>query len=272
MVTTSKFQSRRQINPLAQFHPQYGQQRLTYLPGPLDLKNRNLAVLGWDTEPIIETDIVRIVNQERINVGSPPLSLSPKLTQAANLRVETIIKHQNFSHTDEFEHIQLDTVLPRVKYLFDYASENIGLAQDTAPGIVQGFMSSPPHRQNLLDNNLKETGVGIKKGWFKGNFVVMVVQIFGSPVSPEVALGYSPGDVTTVAGLIAGIDNELVKTENFLSSDPGSTYYLGWEKLLRAQKTRLSQIYTRMLSGLPYESKDYDLIAAYNSAWATAPK
>lgn len=231
-----------------------------------------MAVLGWDTEEIRETDIVGLVNEERQKAGSPVLAVNSKLTQAALLRTETILKHENFSHQDPYEHIQLDTVLPRVNYLFSYASENIGLDQNTAPGIVNGFMNSPSHRQNLLDRNLKETGVGVKKGWFKGNFVVIVVQLFAAPAKGDVYLGYSKSDVTLVKTLLGGVGEELERTRKLLAQSPDSDYYHGWLGLLSKQRERLSEVYSRMLSGQPYEQKHYDLIAAYNSSWALAPK
>jgi uncharacterized protein YkwD len=272
IVSTASLSQSEIIKPQAQFHPRASHPATAYLPGALDLRSRHLAVLGWDTEEITEDQIISFVNKERQKAGSPTLTKNRKLTEAAILRTDTILKRQNFSHQDPYDHIQLDTILPRVKYLFSYASENIGLAQDSASGIVNGFMSSPSHRQNLLDKNLQETGVGIKKGIFKGNYVVIVVQLFGSPAKEEVYLGYSKSDISTVNSLITGVEGELKRTEGLLAQNPDSAYYKGWLVLLSQQKERLSEVYSRMLTGQPYQKLHYDLIAAYNSTWATAPQ
>ena len=219
-----------------------------YLSGPLKLFPSALPVLGWDTEEIIPSEIIKLVNEERRKAGSPVLKENSKLAQAANMRVMTILKNQNFSHEDPIDHIQLSTVLPRVDYLFSYASENMGLAQDKASGIVHGFMSSPSHKQNLLDSKLVETGVAVRKGQFKGNYVVIVVQVFAIPASKEAYLGYSQDDKVQVQNLLDGVDNQLVRTRGFLVASPDSQYYKDWEKVLLNQKQRLSEIYQQMLS------------------------
>ncbi|MCL5125328.1 MAG: CAP domain-containing protein [Deltaproteobacteria bacterium] len=230
------------------------------------------VILGWDTEEIKPTDIIRLVNDERAKADSPILRENAELDKAAEMRVETIFKNRELSHLDPIDHVQLDTVLPRVNYYFAYASENIGLAQDEAKGIVRGFMSSPPHRENLLNPKLVETGVGVRKGQFKGNYVVIVVQIFAIPTSREEYFGYSEADKATVKGLIDGVDGQLRRTEGFLAGDPNSQYYGEWKKVLTEQGTRLSEVYNRMLSGLPFTQEQYDLVAAYNNGWKNAPK
>ena len=270
-LTFWNIEYQKRIHPLATLPTQASHPPLTYLPGALDLRAREIAVLGWDTEPVTQDQIVSLVNKEREKVGSPDLTINVKLTQAAQMRADTILKYQNFSHQDPYGHIQLDTVLPKVGYLFSYASENIGLDQNTAVGIVHGFMSSPPHRQNLLDKNLRETGVAVDKGWFKGNYVEIIVQIFGSPASLTAYRGYSDTDITTVERLLQGIDGEIAKTDSYLKSQPQSSYYQGWLTVLDQQKSRLSQVHQQMLTGLPYTQKDYNLIAAYNSGWNAAP-
>lgn len=242
-----------------------------YLAGPFTLVPSSV-ILGWETEEIKPEKIVRLVNEERGRVGLPFLVQNPKLAEAAGMRVATIFKNQNFSHKDSVDRIQLSTVLPRVNYYFSYASENIGMAQDSAAGIVQGFMSSLPHRQNLLDPRLVETGVAVRKDRFKGNYVVIVVQLFGIPASKEAYFGYSEVDKATVKGLIDGVSTELGQTESFLVSNPGSQYYKGWREVLVEQRQRLSEVYRRMLEGLPFERREYDLVAAYDNGWKGAPR
>jgi uncharacterized protein YkwD len=264
--------NRNKLSPLGKIPVRNYQPPLVTLPGALDMRGREVAVLGWDTEEMKEEDFIALVNQERAAHGSPLLSRNAKLSEAARMRATTILKHQNFSHQDPYDHIQLDTVLPKVNYAFSYASENIGLAQATLPEILKGFSYSPPHYKNLLDPNLQETGVGIEKGTFGGNYVVILVEIFGSPASPESYLGYSPADITTVQDLLKGVNDEIGRTQTFLSANADSSYYRGWLTVEKEQKDRLTQVYSRMLAGLPYEKKQYDLIAEYNSGWEKAPQ
>lgn len=92
-----------------------------YLSGPFRLTLSSSAVLGWETEEIKPSSIIRMVNEERQKAGVPALEESPNLTEAARMRVGTIFKNQNFSHEDPVDGIQLSTVLPRVNYYFSYA-------------------------------------------------------------------------------------------------------------------------------------------------------
>jgi hypothetical protein len=47
--------------------------------------------------------------------------------------------------------------------------------------VNDAWMSSPAHRQNILNPNYKEVGIAVLKGEFNGNEVYVVVQHFGKP-------------------------------------------------------------------------------------------
>ena len=44
-------------------------------------------------------------------------------------------------------------------------------------------MASPSHRSNIMDDHFKEIGVAVASGDLEGREVVLVVQMFGTPVS-----------------------------------------------------------------------------------------
>jgi len=152
---------------------------IVYLPGPLKFTPIASSILGAQT--IEGADIIKYVNSERRKKGAPPLALNPTLTQAAQLRAEVILKHQNFSHQDPFEGIELATVLPKLGYAFSYATENIGMGGVSAQDFVGGFMNSTSHRENLLNPQLVESGAAVVTGPYKQYYVNIAVQLFAVP-------------------------------------------------------------------------------------------
>jgi uncharacterized protein YkwD len=55
--------------------------------------------------------------------------------------------------------------------------ENIGMGYINATAVMNGWMNSPGHRQNILNSNYTELGVGLVQG--QGG--LYWVQVFGKP-------------------------------------------------------------------------------------------
>jgi len=242
-----------------------------YLPGPYEAPIITSPVLGAQT--IDPNDIVLYINNERMKVGSPPLRINATLTKAAQMRANVILKHQNFSHQDPYEHIQLDTVLPMVNYPFRYASENIGMGDDSARAFVGGFMSSPPHKENLLNPELQETGVAIVTGAYKQYWVNIAVQIFAIPSTQEQYLGYTKEDESQYQQAIKDLENQLAVTQDRLTNHIGDQeYYDGWQKVLIRQHQILVTLYDTMQQNHPFVKNLISLIQEYNANWNRVPK
>lgn len=239
--------------------------------GPLVLP-QSLASNVLGLAHVAPKDIIFFVNRARGQTGSGKLETNLLLTKAAQMRVETILKHENFSHDDPYENIQLNAVIPKVGYTFSYISENIGLGEQDAESFVNGFLSSPPHKQNLLDRQLIETGVGVKAGKFKDREVTIVVQIFGVPAPQAFSRGYPDNEETNLRNMIVGLNDNLVRTEGYLTYEPNSSYYLGWKELLTRQIGIVREVLAVVEKGQPYTDKERSLIAEYNQNWNSAPR
>lgn len=210
-------------------------------------------VLGWESEEIKPLDIIDIVNRKRQEVGSPILHPDPKLMEAAQLRAEVMLKTQHVDHQDPFEGLNLASVLPKVNYKYLYASENIALAQGGAEGIVNGFLNSPSHKQNLLDKNLIETGVGVVKGFVGPNYAVIIAHLFASPQDQSVYQGLSTVSTTTLVKARRDLKARL------RSLKPGDDLY--------AQTTRRLEILDILNNfqdpKVPYTNTQFDLLEEY---------
>jgi len=242
-----------------------------YLPGPYEAAEIYSPVLGAET--ISPSDIILYINNERMKVGSPPLRENSTLTKAAQMRADIILKYQNFSHQDPYEHIQLDTVLPMVNYPFRYASENIGMGDFSALAFVNGFMHSPSHKANLLNPALQETGVALVTGPYKQYYVNIVVQLFAIPATQEQYLGYREEDVGEYKRWINDLDQQLLLTQDRLVNHIGDQeYYEDWQKVLIRQHEILVTLYNTMQENQPIVKNLVTLIQEYNKNWNRVPK
>ncbi|MEP0916314.1 CAP domain-containing protein [Leptolyngbya sp. DQ-M1] len=116
-----------------------------------------------------EQQVFDLTNQQRMQQGLPPLTLNLTLNDVAE-------KHsQDMATRNYFSHQGLDGSQPwdRMRtggYSYSRAAENIAFGQPTPQDVVTAWMNSPGHRQNILNPNLKELGVGYHNGYWTQNF------------------------------------------------------------------------------------------------------
>ena len=255
------------LQPLG-FLPVPPEQELSY-SGPLVSHEVNSSVLGAET--IDARDIVTYVNEERMKRGIRPLRVNATLTKAAEMRVKAIMSHQNFSHQDPYDHIQLDTVLPLLHYPFHYASENIGMGDSSARAFVTGFMNSPSHRDNLLNPELIETGVGIGSGPYNQYYVNVAVQIFADPWDVSSYTGYTAIDEEEYKKLLVDIGKQLALSKELQQKDPtNSDFYDQWQRILIRQQEIIATL-SHADADKPYGREMIALIKQYNANWASVP-
>jgi uncharacterized protein YkwD len=112
------------------------------------------------TAPAEHQSIVEAMNRERTSRGLRPLRLNSQLSRAAEDRVgDMLAKHY-------FDHVSPDGVEPfvwatRRGYEYRMIAENLALGYRGASGIVDGWMSSPGHRQNILTRDFDEVGIAV---------------------------------------------------------------------------------------------------------------
>lgn len=234
-----------------------------YSPAPLEITPLNTNVLG--AEVFDPTDLVKFVNIERAKTGSPALRLNYTLMKAAQMRADVILKHQNFSHQDPYENIELVTILAKLGFNYVYASENIGMGGTSGENFVEGFMHSNSHKQNLLNPRLSETGVGLATGPYKQYYVNIVSQFFAIPGGKDEYLGYSKEDKKKYKKLMSESEftlNPIIWNVYKLLGKKDFTQ--DRYKKLKKQKEILAEIYKKMEKDNPLDDKDVTLIIKYN--------
>jgi uncharacterized protein YkwD len=125
-----------------------------------------------------EKAIVELIDAERAKEKRPPLKIHAVLTKVARAHSEHMGK------TGMLEHV-LDGKNPmdRVKaagYRFALCGENIALTEGmyTPAEVVQGWMESKLHRENIMNSRFAETGLGIATN---GKGETYYTQVFTTP-------------------------------------------------------------------------------------------
>lgn len=117
-------------------------------------------------EPVIVTyktidanDVIDAVNKERKSVGLPTLARSTQLTKAACLKAQDMIDKNYWSHDSPDGRKPWDFVLS-TGYRYQTMGENLGYGKFAdASSVVESWMDSAGHRENILKTTYTETGM-----------------------------------------------------------------------------------------------------------------
>ena len=104
-----------------------------------------------------EYAIVRAMNALRVRNGAPPLRVGRALTRAARAHSVDMARRGYFDHGAFVQRLRRFGVrAPYVGENIAYGSQSMGAA-----AVVQMWIASPPHRQNVLDRSFRRIGVGV---------------------------------------------------------------------------------------------------------------
>lgn len=118
-----------------------------------------------------QQNVLRLTNAERTKAGLPELRVHPALSRAAQDYATLMAVRGHFSHTGP-DGSQPSDRAQRTGYPSRYCGENIAMGQRTAQEVVEGWMRSTGHRENILRPQYQEIGVGQTGCYW--------VQLFGS--------------------------------------------------------------------------------------------
>ena len=113
--------------------------------------------------PAIATAMLSAVNAARHSRNLPPLTLSDALTKAAQGLACDNASARKVGHTGA-NGSTLGNRLAAVAYAYSNAAENAAAGFPDARSVTAGWMTSPPHRRNILTAPLRDLGVGVAKG------------------------------------------------------------------------------------------------------------
>ena len=149
-------------------------------------------------------------NVQRKLHGMVALSVNEQLTKSAELKVADMFAQQYFAHESPTGDGPGD-LADAVGYEYIMVGENLALGNyedDTA--LVEAWMNSPGHRENILNTRYTEIGVAVGRGTYDGHTVWLAVQEFGRPTSlcprPHMAL---ENHINENQSLLADLEEQL---------------------------------------------------------------
>jgi uncharacterized protein YkwD len=135
-------------------------------------------VLGYATD-IYSDQLLIDVNKERNTAGLPPLNLNQQLSQAAAAKAQYMFEHNFWAHNSPDGHTPWEFITA-AGYKYSIAGENLAKNFNNSQGVVDAWMASPSHRENILKSGYKDVGFAVVNGVLNGEETTLVVQMFGS--------------------------------------------------------------------------------------------
>ena len=127
--------------------------------------------------------VLDLTNAERQKAGCAPLTANAQLLRAAQNHSNDMAYMDFVGHVSSYG-ATLGDRLRAVWYIYSVAGENVAAGQRTPEEVVQAWMQSPSHRDNILDCGFTEIGIGYKylhSEWGEANYHYYWTQNFGRP-------------------------------------------------------------------------------------------
>lgn len=132
---------------------------------------------------ISQQDLLDHTNRARQEHGLAPLQLNESLVSAANGKAQHMISNNYWAHFAP-DGTSPWTFIKDSGYGYVFAGENLAKGFTDSRSIVDAWLNSPSHRDNLLSDKYKDIGFAITEGSLEGSETVLVVQMFGAQDVP----------------------------------------------------------------------------------------
>jgi uncharacterized protein YkwD len=132
-----------------------------------------------ESQSLTEDELIALTNQEREKTGLKPLVQNKLLDIAAASKAEDMISKNYWSHFSPAG-VGPWTFIKNANYPYIYAGENLARGFTTSSSVIDSWMGSKEHRENMLSPNYTEVGFAIKNGSLTGEETTLVIQMFGS--------------------------------------------------------------------------------------------
>lgn len=161
---------------------------------------------------ILRNVLIDVTNGSRQNENLVSLTENPLLGIAATMKAEDMAEKGYFAHTSP-EGTSPWYWLGKVGYNYRYAGENLAVNFVDSEEVVEAWLNSPAHRQNIMNRRFTEIGIGTATGTYEGRETIFIVQMFGTPILASVAekLPAVPGpeDIATAESATPATSQEM---------------------------------------------------------------
>lgn len=112
------------------------------------------------TQKEIKQEIFNLVNAERIKKGLEPLKENILLNKSAELKAEDLIEKNYWDHNSP-QGVEPWVFFKKVGYSYSEAGENLAKNFYNPQDVVNDWMNSQKHRENILKNVYEEMGIAV---------------------------------------------------------------------------------------------------------------
>lgn len=117
------------------------------------------SVLGTKSDFSAVT-LLQDTNDQRLKGDETALTLDPQLAAAAQAKAEDMVKNNYWGHTSPDGKTPWSFITAS-GYQYQRAGENLAYGFSSADDSVAGWMGSPEHRSNILDDSYQNVGFGV---------------------------------------------------------------------------------------------------------------
>jgi hypothetical protein len=147
--------------------------------------------------------LVELTNKTREQYNVNPLNPNSTLMSAAQAKAEHMVDNNYFAHFAPDGKTPWE-FFEESGYSYKIAGENLAITNEDEQAVINGWMNSPTHRDNLLNNQYSDIGIGIASyGEYQNHSnTPVIVAFYATANSPLLVTGAEP---TNTAGTIAAL-------------------------------------------------------------------
>ncbi len=135
-------------------------------------------VLGYATDIHLE-QLLTATNAKRQAAGLTSLQFNTELSQAAAQKAKDMFAKNYSAHFAPDGKTPWDFISSS-GYKYAIAGENLAKNFSTSAAVVDAWMASPTHRENVMKAQYRDIGFAIVNGVLDGEETTLVVQMFGA--------------------------------------------------------------------------------------------
>lgn len=124
--------------------------------------------------------VLELTNNERTDRGLTSLTENNRLERAARAKAQDMFVEGYFAHTSP-EGRAPWFFIDAAAYAYVYAGENLAIDYTDPVAVMDAWMKSPTHAENILTQQYRDIGIAVVHGQMKGRETTLIVQMFGTP-------------------------------------------------------------------------------------------
>jgi uncharacterized protein YkwD len=153
-----------------------------------NIRSPHVKVLNYATS-MSAGGLLASTNTARANNQAPALSINSQLTSAAQAKANDMATRNYWSHNTPEGNPPWIFVTAQ-GYAYQKLGENLATGFSDEQATVDGWMASPPHKENMLNPDYSEVGFGFANNSdytaAGGGPMTIIVAFYGKPLNPIV--------------------------------------------------------------------------------------